>query len=510
MKKSLFLLLFVFALSYAAFGQVPSNVRLKSSKTFSSIKKDKAFTVDTVAFNPFYETSSSAIGNPKTTATYVISVANDKKSVSIPAFEFPKEVSFSPVDDNLSNFWFAQNLSTLKTISEINDLYSVRSEMEAEANEYINTLAKYGLIYDDPFLESYLYSIVNKILPNKRADGFPYDLKLVIIKDETMNACVFPNGIMIVNLGLLSELHTEDELVAVLSHEIGHFVANHSLVNMRKMEKKIARAEFWAGLATAVAAVSELIVAESNNNYYSGDITASTAVLSTSIANEVLNRIGANYSKEQEKEADLMALKVLGYLGYDKNGLATLFQRMTDAYNSEGNWAAYYLSGDHPSLKKRIEYSGTPYQRNDPSFEKIISFAVTEAAISKYTRGRFSQSLKLASQNINNNVGTDDDYLIKALCIMNLYSDSKHNQEARDLVRKAKTLNPGNPNIVRTEIIASLRCNENGKAKALLEDYQKQLRNQLETITNKDSYAYSNVAGELNWARKMAIKVSGL
>ena len=497
--------------SGSLFAQTSINIKLKSTKGFSSIKKDVEFIVDSVSFNPKYAPKSTGIvvANGKTFGTYIISISQAKKSSQIFAVDMPKNLEFKPVEDNLSNYWFAKNLASLKTISEIGNLYATRSDMEDDANRYIQTLARYGLVYDDPFLESYLYSIVSKILPTHRADGFPYDLKVVIVHDESMNASVFPNGYLLINTGLLAEMHTEDELVAALSHEIGHFVGNHALVNVRKMEKEAAKAEFWAAFATGIAAVAEG-VASSYTGYYDGSLTYSTAILSSTAAYNALKRIGLDFSKDQEEEADQMALAALKYLGYDKNALATLFQRMTDAYNAEGNWAAYYLSGDHPSLEKRIEYSGTPYKRTDSNFEKKVSFAVTEAAIAKYANGRFTQALKHVSQNINNGVATDDDYLIKALCTLNLYSDASHNTEALSLVQRAKSINPNNVNILRTEIIASLRCNDNGKASILLDQYMNDLQDSMSTVANKESNSYSFLKSEYDWARKMAIKVKGL
>lgn len=510
MKKLLSFAILIL-LPICAFSQHAFNTEVKSSKGLSSFKSNAPFVIDSVEFNPRYETSVyQSVLVKKIVSTYIVTANQKGKKETVAALDFPKDVTFTPVNDNLQDYWLAINLGTLKPISEIEDLYKTRAEMEADANDYIQMLSKYGQIYDDPYLESYLYSIVTRILPKHRADGFPYDLKIVLVRDETMNACIFPNGIMIINTGLLAELHTEDELVAVVSHELGHFVANHSLVNMRNMEKKAARAEFWAGLATIAAATVEGIASAASDQYYTGALTYGTAAISSAFVSDFLARVGANYSKEQEKEADQIALKVLKYLGYDTNAEATLFQRMTDAYNAEGNWAAYYMSGDHPSLKERIGYSGTPYKKTDPVFEKKISFAVTEAAISKYVRGRFTQALNLVSQNINNKVGTDDDYLIKALCTLNLYSDAGHNEEARSCIKMAKSLNPANENILRTEIISCLRSNDNREAGILLDDYLNKLNNQLDHIENKESYSYRALLGEQDWARKMAIKVKGL
>ena len=511
MKKIVLALLLLTLVIISINAQVRTQISFTSNVNFSTedrmtMNHKEEFRVDSVIYDPKYKADRAAFTKP----TYLIGLTHVKsgKTIRVNARSLPKNFKLKPVDDNLQNYWFARNLESLRFISEIHKLYEIRSEIEADANKYIDLLYENNLVFEDPFLETYLYSVVSKFAPDKRADGFPYDIRVIIVKDPSINAYIYPNGTMVVNTGLLATVHTEDELVAVLSHEVAHFVANHTLVNIQKIEKAKARAEFWAGFATLLAAGAE--VAAASNGYYTyGGITAGTAILSYSIASQVIERLGMEYTKEQEKEADLMALEVLKYLGYDVNAAATLFNRMTETYNKEGNWAAYYLSGDHPSLKERIEYSGKPYSRIDPEFEKKISFAVTDAAITKYRHGRFTQAMELVDQNINNRVGTDDDYLIKALCLLYLFNDDAHNKEAIAMIQQAKAINAGNANIFRTEIIASLRINDLSTASKLLESYKEKITGELNDAL-KDTPNYRFLSGELDWIRKMAVKVKGL
>lgn len=504
MRKLAVLLFSLFA-SLTAFAQVAADIRYTSERGISSLKKRVEFVIDTVA----YDLHRQFVTGTQPVQTYIVTATQNGKQYKIPVREFPRDIRLRATDDNIKNYWFAKNLQSLRTIDEISNLYKTRADIEFDANDYLNAISKAGLIYDDPYLESYLYSLVNKIMPSKRADGFPYEVKVVLVKDDSMNACVFPNGMMLINTGLLAELHNEGELYAALCHEMAHFVANHTLVNIRNMEKAQHRAEFLAALATAAAAATEVASAR-HGYYYGGTLTASTALLSYAIASDVLSRMGVLYSREQEEEADKMAVEALQYLGYDSSSAASLFQRMVDTYNKEGNWSAYYLSGNHPSLKSRIEYTGKPNNIIDPDFERKISFAVTEAAITKFNNGRFSQALKLVDQNINNNVGTDDDYMIKALCELYLYDDDDHNKGVLKSIQKAKELNPGNTNIIRTEIIAALRCNDNVSAYSYLKIYLAKLEEEIVNIKNEDSNHLKFLVSEQEWARKMLIKVQGL
>lgn len=413
-----------------------------------------------------------------------------------------------PKNSSLQDYWDVRNLMSLGSLSKLNDLYSIRTNMEEDAMSYISSLGQYGLLFEDPYLESYLYSVISKIAPRHRVDGFPFNLSLAIVRDDSMNASVFPNGTILINTGLLANIHTEDELVAVLAHEIGHFASNHSLINFQKAMQRKQRAEAFAAIATAMAATAE-IAAASNGYYADGSLTFGTAILSTAIAADVASNLGLKFNREQEDDADEMAIRALETLGYDKNACATLFARMTEVYNEEGNWAAYYIAEDHPSLKNRIEKCGIPNLKRDAEFEKKVSFAVTNAAITKFNIGRFEQALKFVNQNIDNNVATDDDYLLKACCLLNLNDNSDSNAEALSLIRKAKEINPKNVNIVKTEIIASIRNGLLPETQLLLAKYMEDLENTLVSI-DVDSKRRNYFNEELDWARRMRIKVQAL
>ena len=106
-----------------------------------------------------------------------------------------------------------------------------RFEMEQDALDYIDRLKSNGLVYKDPYLENYIYGLIAKIAPTHYIDKRPYRVNLLIVDDSSLNAGVYPNGTLIITTGLLSCLHSEDELIAILSHEIAHFVLDHQIQN---------------------------------------------------------------------------------------------------------------------------------------------------------------------------------------------------------------------------------------------------------------------------------------
>lgn len=57
----------------------------------------------------------------------------------------------------------------------------------------------------------------------------PENLKILIAKDNTPNAYCFADGTFVINMGLFSWLNNDDQLAAVISHELGHQISEHTL-----------------------------------------------------------------------------------------------------------------------------------------------------------------------------------------------------------------------------------------------------------------------------------------
>ena len=405
--------------------------------------------------------------------------------------------------------------SVLNMIQKKGFQTSLRNELEDDAIEFIYRLENDGRAFSDPYLENYIYSLVSKIAPTTLVDGRPGNVNIVILNDEEQNAFTFSNGTIVITTGLLSILHSEDELVAILSHEIAHFVFDHSIANINAAIKRQKRAEFWAAVATGVAAAGEVYAASKDPYYIPGAATIGTAVISTAIASSYIKQQGMEYNHEQENEADEAAIKILELLGYRKEALATALSRMRNIYLEERSNASYFTSYTHPSLNERIKKLGTPSKTNDSKFEKMVSFAVTSVAAKKVSNRRFRQALGLVDQNISNGVGIANDYIMKASCMLALRNDDQSNNDALSCVLTAKQLDPLNINFYKPETIALLRLNRKQQASDTLEEYRKALKNasaQLKEIESDEVWAYWNsyFSKEDIWANNMLIKLKGM
>lgn len=415
--------------------------------------------------------------------------------------------------DNVQDLWDDQIISNvLVSLQKKGTQNSLRNEMEEEALDYISKQKEYNMVLNDPYLENYIYSLISKIAPVDIVDGRPGNVNILIVDNPTLNAGMYSNGTMVIHTGLLSALHTEDELVAILSHEIAHFVLDHSVQNVNKATSRKKRAEFWAALATGLTAVAEGVAASKGNYYAPGAATLGMAVLSTTVASQIVERLGMNYNAEQEEEADRIAIRVLELLGYDKNALATALNRMQENMVKERSNMMYFQSYTHPALVERIKKAGTPQNITNPEYEKEVSFAITSSARLKFEDRRFRQTLPLVDTNIKNGVATAEDYILKANCLLALYNDETSNNEVLSLINKAKSIDEANINHYKAEILSNLRLRKFSVAQQLLQSYISALNDMevhLKDIESDITWDanYKFITTERDWANRMSVKV---
>ena len=237
-----------------------------------------------------------------------------------------KHIKFDTPD--IRSFWNAKVITTvLPLLTQKGSQYELRSEMEEEAFDFINKMQDNGLELSDPYLESYIYGLIAKIAPESLVDGRPCNVNLLIVQQPNPISLIYPNGTIVLSTGLISCLHSEDELVAVLANEISHFVLDHSVFNVNKSISRQKRQEFWAGLATVATAATEVAVAAKTGYYVPGVPTLAMAVATAEISDKVVDHLGMNFNREQRLEA-IYHKDVLRMLNYNESALCSALKRI--------------------------------------------------------------------------------------------------------------------------------------------------------------------------------------
>lgn len=488
--KKFALIIYLLLASNICFGQeMAVNLDAVALKRVSVINKN-----DTITISNIFMAADGYVG---------CTTSKNLRLLYTPS-KFKSDLHF--LTNDIDEFWRAHIATNVfPYLSKGRDQAELRHEMELDALQFIQVIRDNGLMLDDPMLKNYIYELTNKILPTSLLQNSPYNVNIVIQQSPEVNAYCYPNGTIVVNTGLLANLHSEDELVAVLSHEIAHFVLDHSVKNVTAAIARQKRAEFWAAFATGLAAVADGVLTVRNEYHIPGAITAGVAVASAAIASSVVERLGMKYNHDQELEADNLAQEILIKLGYNKYALATVLKRIANKRESEGySYALSLDSKTHPSLVRRINEQGTPDSLIEKNYEQMVSFAVTNAAKFEFENRRFKQCMAMVEQNIVNGMGTVDDYMLYARCLLAFENTPESNAQILELIEKAKAIDSfyHNINIDKTEILVYLRLKQYDKAQTLLCAYQERIAAMGEEFKHVIFFEQ-----EYNWATNMILKI---
>ena len=141
---------------------------------------------------------------------------------------------------------------------------------------------------------------------------------LVLDSDE-INAFAAPGGLILVTRGLLQCCETEDELAAVLAHEIGHVEKAHGL-----------RAIKTGRLNSALT----ILAVEAGKNLAGEQLAEVTKAFDESINDIATTLMNSGYSRKLEYEADAAAVEILKKSGYQPGALVAMLENMAKGWDA--------------------------------------------------------------------------------------------------------------------------------------------------------------------------------
>jgi len=125
------------------------------------------------------------------------------------------------------------------------------------------------------------------------------------VRDRSMNAGAGPNGLIVVNRGIVEYAANEEEVCLVIAHEMGHQAANHIATGQRNRA---------VGALIGAILLGAAGVAASRGSYGSANAVRSAMESGANIGGAIG---GISFSKEQEREADYLAAVILYRAGVD-------------------------------------------------------------------------------------------------------------------------------------------------------------------------------------------------
>ena len=181
-----------------------------------------------------------------------------------------------------------------------------------------------------------VHNVFNRMVPIANANnrtGIPFQWEMNVIRSDELNAWAMPGGKMAVYSGLVEKLNlTDDELAAVIGHEMTHALREHS------------KAQVGQQLLTGIGMQLGGSILAQNSNIDPQTLQTGGALLSE-------YGISKPFSRQHETEADIGGLMLMAAAGYNPQAAPVVWQKMEQAGSSG---MPSFLS-THPSGADRIQ-----------------------------------------------------------------------------------------------------------------------------------------------------------
>lgn len=234
-----------------------------------------------------------------------------------------------------------------------------------------------GFLIRDKALNDYVSGIACRL-----AGPHCPDLRVYLVRTPLFNAMMAPNGMMQIWSGLLLRMTSEAQLAAVIGHEMGHYLARHSIERIRSAKTATAVGHY---LGLALGAVRS-----SNAGHIAN--TADIALIAGFLS----------YGRDQEREADGIGLDLMKRAGYAPLEAARVWEQMLEELKAnpdaiEEFWRISILFATHPPARERQETlarlaAGTEGRTGESEYRSALAVQRTMFLNDEVRRRRFGET----------------------------------------------------------------------------------------------------------------------
>ncbi len=186
----------------------------------------------------------------------------------------------------------------------------------------------------EPAVSSYLSGLgarlVAAVPPEFRIPDFTYTFE--VVNQQDINAFALPGGAMFVNRGMIEKVASEGGVAGVMAHELSHVLLRHGTAQVTKAQ----RFQIGAIAGQVIGAV----------------VGGTTGGLIAQGSQFGLGTYFLKFSREYEKQADLLGAQVMARAGWDPREMAEVFK----AIEKDAGAAGPQWMSSHPNPGNRYEY----------------------------------------------------------------------------------------------------------------------------------------------------------
>ena len=225
--------------------------------------------------------------------------------------------------------------SDLPDIGESADAVLTPAQEKRLGQAFMRSVRSSEKVVADPLVNDYLQSLGGRLAA--KADPVGHSFTFFAIDDPSVNAFAGPGGHIGVNTGLILTSENENELAAVLAHEIAHVTQKH-LVRT-----------FEAASSLSVSQAAVLLAA-----VLLGAAAGGGAGLAAALGGQAaLMQQRINFTRSNEQEADRVGMQILAKSSFDPRAMPGFFERMGRAGQAYSTQLPEFLR-THPVTSSRI------------------------------------------------------------------------------------------------------------------------------------------------------------
>lgn len=237
-------------------------------------------------------------------------------------------------------------------------------EAEEYGAEFLRELRAAHLVLDDPQVDQYLHTLGYRLASVSADPSQHYTFTLINVPE--INSFATFGGYIFIFSGMFTITQNQDQLAAVMAHELAH-ISQHHLQRAMEDQKKSTPLYVLGAFAAALAASHTDSADRYNQNQpygygyggtpYSQGVDPAIGAFYSVMA--MMEQHMIDFTRKDEEEADHVGIETLAKAGFDPEAMATVFAHMQELLRPGGDGGAAagnipdFLQ-DHPVTSARI------------------------------------------------------------------------------------------------------------------------------------------------------------
>jgi len=227
--------------------------------------------------------------------------------------------------------------------SQLPDLSSPANAMVSRSEQYqigysvMLQMRQQRQTFDDPETSEYVQELGQR-LASQSTDGGG-DFHYVVLRSDEFNSFAVSGGFVFIFSEVLLASQTESELAGIVAHETAHITQNHLARKFQEQQQAT-----MTSLAAMLATILLGALGGGGGDAIEGGIAASQGLAAQQ---------QIDFSRSEEEEADRVGIQYLAAAGFDPQGMADIFERVSRQRGIQDSWVPAILI-DHPVDEDRV------------------------------------------------------------------------------------------------------------------------------------------------------------